>query len=49
MCGDTDYTDFLEVTNGVNIFKRPRDPWFIDLSIKLHNTYIEICNDVIKS
>ena len=49
LCGENDYSDYMSVENAVNIFKRPRDPWHINLKFHLHNSYIEICNDVIKS
>lgn len=50
LCGDNDLDgDYLELEARIDIFKNPRDPYVINFSFNLHNTIIEVCNDVIKS
>lgn len=49
LCGDDDMSDYFEIESRVNILGPPRDPWKINFKLSLHNTYIEICNEIVKS
>jgi len=50
LCGDDDINgNWLEFESVVNVFKEPRSPYRIDVKFSLHNTIIEISNEVIHS
>ena len=49
LCGLDDMSDYIEIQSRINILGAPRDPWKITFHLTLHNTYIEICNEIVKS
>lgn len=49
LCGEDDVSDFMDFTTSVNIFKLPREPYRITVNIALHNVFVEVCNEIIKS
>lgn len=50
MCGEDDLdSNYLTVQTSINVFKEPREALKIQVDVKVHNTIIEMCNDVIQS
>lgn len=50
LCGPNDHdSNYLTIQIHVNVFKSPREPLKVDFSLKMENTMIEICNEVIQS
>lgn len=47
LCGDVDnHTNYLNLDMSINIFDGPRQAKRLSLKFSLHNTIIEMCNDV---
>lgn len=50
LCGDADnHTNYMNLDISINIFEGPRQAKRLSLKFSLHNTIIEMCNDVIQS
>lgn len=48
MCGEDDLdSNYLTIQSSINIFKEPREAFKVVVDVKVHNTIIEMCNDVI--
>jgi hypothetical protein len=49
-CGHDDHdTNYMTITISINVFKEPREPFNIDVQVNLHNTLVELCNEVFLS
>lgn len=48
LCGEGD-ANYMTLTNHINCFKEPREPWKLRIDLKINNTILEFCNEVISS